>query len=186
MTYRVLRAGFILILIVGSNAWGQGGPSLTPPGKSFSAQELDTITRLQWMGLRLVKPAGLADIVGFYAYPADDVCNKLSKADHFHEHPVLIQAKGNQAKVWKLEKRLSSNTTQDRIQRNDVTEKNDDPVSSFCDKYKRSGASGQKNGIYYLGMSKEVHRLARDDFKDPTVFWSTIDAIKTAGNNLKD
>ncbi len=62
----------------------------------FPARELDIFTKLQWAGLRLVKPKELVDIVGFYAYPASEVCRE---PQYFVDEPVLIVDDGQKSEL---------------------------------------------------------------------------------------
>ncbi len=107
MWHAVLLAGIVSTTVIGAStpreASAQDTEVLSPwsaiQATRFPAQELDSFTKLQWVGLRLVKPEELADIVGFYAYPASDVC---SDPKYFWDDPVLIVGDGQNTRGWDL------------------------------------------------------------------------------------
>ena len=100
---------FVLAFTFPPHAWGQGSEQTDPKASlwrnalkenRFPVAKLDFFTKLKWFGLGIVAPQKLDSIVGFFAYPARDVCDN---AKYFSQDSVLVVEKPREKEAWTLD-----------------------------------------------------------------------------------
>ena len=145
-----------------------------PDESRFPVERLDLPTKIKWFGLRIVAPRKLDNIVGFFAYPAAQVCRE---APRLSQDSILVVDQQGGTQAWNL-RELSwsgqSSTTSPPIEvPAPPPVPLHGPLTYFCNEYSDQYWVDDA----YLGFGQKFDGPIARDFTDPEIFWTTTNAV---------